>query len=351
MKTRLSIRWVTIFSVFITLIFAGTFTLVGVYAVSELGYNGLEESRHPPFLIILFCVSTVIGTLVSVPLTRYFVIPIKEIAKAMDEVKKGNFTVRVEESQTSAELGILVKGFNEMVEELGNIELFRTDFISNFSHEFKTPIASVRGFAKELLNDKSLSDEQRQEYLRIISDETERLSNMASNVLLLTNLEHSTKLSAAKWFSLDEQIRRCVLLLERQWMEKELELNIELEEIYCEGDEDMLSHIWVNLLSNGIKFSPQGGTLFVRCFKENENIYVSVEDNGAGIPEDKIEKIFDRFYQADVSHKSEGNGLGLALCKRIAELAGGSISVKSELGRGSTFTVELKDCAAERIHR
>lgn len=345
MKTRLSIRIVTIMMVFMTLVFAGVFTLLGLYIISRMGYNTPGDDAHPPFLILLFCASSVIGTLISVPLTRYFVIPIKDIAKAMDKVKEGDFEVRIDETQTSAELGVLVRGFNGMVEELGSIELFRKDFISNFSHEFKTPITSIRGFAKELLADDTLSEGQKREYLQIIFDESERLSNMASNVLLLTNLEHTTKLSGGKWFSLDEQIRRCLLLLERRWMEKELELDLELDEIYCEGDEEMLSHIWVNLLSNGIKFSPRGGVLSVRCYKADGDICVSVSDRGQGIPQDKIEKIFDRFYQADTSHQSDGNGLGLALCKRIAELAEGSISVKSELGKGSTFTVSLKDKA------
>lgn len=340
MKKTLSIRTTTVIAVFFILVFASALTLFGFFALAALNYVGISKIHHPPYLIMLFCVSSVIGTLISVPLTRYFISPIKEIAKALDKVKAGNFTVRVAEEQRSAELSALAKGFNGMVEELGSTEFFRKDFISNFSHEFKTPIASIRGFAKELINE-DLSKEQRQEYLQIIAYESERLSNMASNVLLLTNLEHTHKLPAGKPFSLDEQLRRCILLLERQWSYKELELDLELEEICYTGDEEMLSHIWVNLLSNGIKFSPMGGTLRVRLRRVKDKVEVSVTDMGPGIPADKIDKIFDRFYQADVSHKAEGNGLGLTLCKRIAELAEGSISVKSELGKGTRFTVSL----------
>ena len=300
-----------------------------------------------PLLITLLAACAVIGTLISIPINRFFVVPIRKLVDATRKVANGDFTVRVPDANVSDELRALVTGFNSMTAELGNTELFRMDFISNFSHEFKTPISSIRGFAKELLNAPSLSDEQRREYLTIIADESERLSNMAADVLLLTSLEHTQYVSTVRSFSLDEQIRRCLLLLEKSWTEKELEPDVELEDVDYSFDEELMSHLWLNLLSNAIKFSPVGGRLTVKCRKQKGKAVVTVSDEGCGIPEENIDKIFDRFYQADSSHKSEGNGLGLTLCRRIAELCGGSIGVRSELGKGTEFEVVLPIKEAE----
>lgn len=341
MRRRLSIRALILTAALVTLLFAGAFALVGLWIYLWLKENNASLGGHYPFIIIIFCSAVVLSTLFSIPVTRFFVLPIKNLAKATQQVKNGDFSVRVEERDTSNELQSLVSGFNGMVEELGNIRLLRSDFISNFSHEFKTPINSIKGFANELLVDDSLDENQRREYLQIIVDESERLADMAANVLLLTNLEHTSTPVKQESFSLDEQLRRCVLLLEKQWSAKEIELDVELDTVYYSSDEDMLSHLWINLISNAIKFSPKGGLISLRCKEEAQCVVVNVSDRGQGIPADKIGRIFDRFYQADVSHQSEGYGLGLSLCKRIAELCGGSISVKSEIGKGSIFTVTL----------
>lgn len=343
MRKKLSIRTVTLIAVMAVLILTAALTVLVLFGYPYFMGGRIVEGRHAPLVISLLFASSAFGALVSIPITRFFVVPIRDLAKATEEVKKGNFAVRVEGEQTSDELNSLVTGFNEMVEELENTELLRTDFISNFSHEFKTPIASVRGFAKELLADGDLSEEQRREYLEIIVEESERLSGMAAKVLLLTDLEHTRALGKAERFSLDEQIRHSILLLEKQWSKKDIELNIELEPTTYVSDPDILSQMWLNLLSNAIKFSPTGGRVTVSCKNGEGGVYVSVEDEGEGIPPDKIERIFDRFYQADTSHRSEGNGLGLALCRRISELCGGSISVKSELAKGTVFTVVLPE--------
>ncbi len=341
MRRRLSIRALILIAVIATLIFAGTFALIGLWIYLFLAQNNTSLGGHYPFIIIIFSSAVIISTLFSIPATRYFVIPIKNLAKATEKVKNGDFSVRVEERDTSNELQSLVSGFNGMVEELGNIQLLRKDFISNFSHEFKTPINSIKGFANELLVDENLNETQRREYLQIIADESARLADMAANVLLLTDLEHTSAPVKSERFLLDEQLRRCMVLLEKQWSEKNIELDVELDEVYYVSDEDMLSHLWINLFSNAIKFSPRGGKVSLRCQQHSDCITVSISDEGQGIPAEKISKIFERFYQADVSHKSEGYGLGLSLCKRITELCGGSIDVKSELGKGSVFTVTL----------
>lgn len=341
MRRHLSIRTLILLAVLFILLFAGIVVLVGLGIYAWFIKNNIDFKGHFPFIIVMFSTAIIISTLFSIPITRFFVLPIKELSKATERVREGDFTVRVERCKTSDELLALVDGFNEMVEELGNIKLLRSDFISNFSHEFKTPINSIKGFANELMADGNLSEFEKREYLQIIVDESTRLADMAANVLLLTDLEHTSSIEGGKLFSLDEQIRRCILILENQWSEKDLELDIELDEVDYFCDEDILSHLWLNLLSNAIKYSPHGEKLTIRCGIRGDKVKVTFADRGEGISSQQISRIFDRFYQADTSHKSEGHGLGLALCKRIAELCGGGISVRSELGKGSTFAVEL----------
>lgn len=331
----------TTLAVFVTMTVAAAVTVAGVRIYAYFLKGDLSDFKTMPFLIILFAACSVVGTLISIPINRFFIIPIRKLAEATKKVASGDFTAQVPEANTSNELRALVEGFNGMVKELGNTELFRKDFISNFSHEFKTPIVSVRGFAKELLCDTHLSEEQKKEYLGIIFSESERLSNMANDVLLLSRLEHTGYVNTSQSFSLDEQIRRCLLLLEKSWTAKELELDVELDRVSYSFDEELLSHLWINLLSNAVKFSPKGGRITVRLKATEDWAIVRVADEGEGIPSDKIDKIFERFYKADTSHKSEGNGLGLALCRRITELCGGEISVSSELGHGTEFKVRL----------
>ncbi|MBO5269787.1 MAG: HAMP domain-containing histidine kinase, partial [Clostridia bacterium] len=214
------------------------------------------------------------------------------------------------------------------------------DFINNFSHEFKTPIVSIRGFAHQLRYE-DLPPEKREEYLEIICKESDRLAHMASRILLLSKYENLSIVTEKTSYDLDEQIRHCILLLEKQWDEKELELDIELDTVRCYSNEEMLSQLWVNLLGNAVKFTPHGGTVGVSLRQEGEMAIVKVTDTGDGIPDDVRAHIFDKFYQGDTSHKSEGNGIGLTLVHRIVELCNGTIEVESTVGEGSTFTVRL----------
>ncbi|MBR3273483.1 MAG: HAMP domain-containing histidine kinase, partial [Clostridia bacterium] len=262
------------------------------------------------------------------------------LVRAMQAVSRGDFSVRVDAEDVPGDMGELASSFNDMATELGGLELFRKDFINNFSHEFKTPIVSIRGFAKQLERD-DLTDDQRREYLDIIVTESDRLANMASNVLLLSKLENQTIVTDREDYRLDEQLRRCVLLLEKQWSEKDLEPDIELEEITYRGNEEMMNHVWVNLLNNAIKFSPRGGLLTVRLGREGDAAVCAVGDQGSGMDADTRRRIFEKFYQGDTAHATEGNGLGLSLVKRIVDLCGGSVDVKSAPGEGSTFTVRL----------
>lgn len=294
------------------------------------------------FLIL----SLVLAVLLSAILLRMMVRPIRRLVEATKQVAKGDFSVRVEKGEADDEVAELVGSFNEMTRQLGNNELFKKDFINSFSHEFKTPIVSIRGFARQLQRE-DLTEEQRIEYLDIIVRESERLANMSSNVLLLTRLENQAIMPDITEFSLDEQLREAVLLFEKQWSDKEMDLDIDLTDLRIRANEEMLSHVWINIIGNAIKFSGTGGKLEVSCRMVGSRARVIIADTGMGMDDETRARIFDKFYQgessgsAQPSHATEGNGLGLPLVKRIIELSKGTITVKSIPGKGSTFIVEL----------
>ena len=234
----------------------------------------------------------------------------------------------------------MVESFEDMTQELSSTEIFRNDFIHNFSHEFKTPIISIRGFANQLYKG-DLTPEQQKEFAKIILDESEHLANMSSNVLLLSKLESQEIVSDKENFSLDEQLRTCMLLMEEQWSAKNITIDMDLDEIEYYQNKDLLYHVWMNLFSNAVKFTGEGGTISVKCHPANDAIYIAVSDNGIGMDDATRNHIFEKFYQGDSSHATAGNGLGLSLVKRIIEMMGGRISVESALNKGSTFIVSL----------
>jgi len=265
--------------------------------------------------------------------------PILKLSSATKEVAKGNFDVQVE-NNSDDEVGQLTKNFNKMIRELKSIEYLRKDFINSVSHEFKTPIASIQGFAK-LLQKGNLSKEEEQEYADIIVEETTRLSKLSSNILRLSSLENQEMLEKKTVFSLDEQIRKIILLLEHKWSNKNIDFDIELDEIQYHGDEELLQQVWINLLDNAIKFSNTNSSIIVRLYRTASAAKLEISDTGIGMSEETMLRIFERFYQGDKAHSYDGNGLGLSLVKRILDLCNGSIHVKSKLHEGSTFTVEL----------
>lgn len=293
------------------------------------------------FLMIMLGVCTVIGTILAGNFGFYYLDPLRRLSAATKEVKKGNFKVQVKtESDPESEIGQLVVNFNEMVRELDGVELFRNDFINNFSHEFKTPIVSIRGFARELQQD-DLSAEQRHEYATIIAEEADRLARLSTNVLELSKLENQRIVTGQSDFYLDEQLRQCILLLEPQWSEKQIEMIPELEEIKVFSNAEMLSQIWKNLLSNAIKFTPAGGTISVSLTATDNQACVTVKDTGIGMTDEVKKRIFEKFYQGDSAHHHAGYGIGLTMVDRVVKLCGGTIAVESEVGVGSSFTVTL----------
>lgn len=303
---------------------------------------GMIPPAHMATIIPIMMIvgSVLLGTFLSALVGSKFLRPVRRLSQALDAVSKGDFSVRVPVSRGPEELVALQESFNHMAEDLSGIEMFRNDFIDSFSHEFKTPIVSIRGFARQLARG-SLSEEQRQEYLDIIVRESERLSRLSTNVLLLSRLENQKIVTNKTEFYLDEQIRGCILLLEKQWSEKEIEFYLDMEEVSYRTNEELLSQVWVNLLGNAVKFSKPGGTVEVICTHADRSVVVSIADHGMGMDEETLRHAFEKFYQGDASRASEGNGIGLSIVRRICELCGGSVTVSSAPGEGTRFTVVL----------
>ena len=284
---------------------------------------------------------TIIGTGAAAIFTKWILSPLNEMIEATERISKGDFKVHIQESfDEKSDFGMLQRSFNHMARELDGIEMFRKDFINNFSHEFKTPIVSIQGFAHQLQAG-GLTPEEEREYIRIIAAESDRLAKMATNILLLSKLENQAIVTEQTEFWLDEQLRTCLVLLEKQWGPKNIELNIELEEVKYQFNEDMLSHVWLNLFNNAIKFTPEGGTVSCSLRSKSDQIIVEISDTGIGMTEETRCHIFDKFFQGDTSHTVDGNGIGLTIVSRILFLCKGSIDVRSKPGQGSTFTVTL----------
>lgn len=304
-----------------------------------------EELPRASFLLRFMLPSCLfIGFLASLPVSSFLLKPTNKLINCINLLVQGNFKVRIffggplGKVSTYAELA---RSFNKLAEELENTEMLRGDFINNFSHEFKTPIVSIAGFAK-LLKRGNLSRDQQLEYLNIIEEESMRLSYMASNVLNLTRVENQSILTDVTEFNLSEQLRSSILLLEQKWEKKQIVFNLNFDEYAISANEELLKQIWINLLDNAIKFSPQSGAIDLDITKRNGFLFVSLTNTGSEIPEEKQKLIFNKFYQADESHSAEGNGIGLAVVKMIAELHGGDVSVKSKNSR-TTFTVRLPE--------
>ena len=278
--------------------------------------------------------------------------PLHKMAEATRKVSEGDFSVYVPTVHTADKLDyldIMILDFNKMVEELGSIETLKTDFVSNVSHEMKTPIAIIKNYA-QLLRAGKTSKEQREEYAKEIEDAASRLSSLIGNILKLNKLEHQRITPQVEAYDVCRQLCESVFLFEDVMEEKGIELKADIEDVaMIKADEELMELVWHNLLSNAVKFTERGGSITIRQMSDEDCIRVSVSDTGCGISKESINHIFDKFYQGDTSHSTEGNGLGLALVKRVLELMDGEIQITSEEGKGSTFLVTLPVAKAEVI--
>ncbi|MBE5963515.1 MAG: HAMP domain-containing histidine kinase [Lachnospira sp.] len=293
----------------------------------------------PPMFEMIIYILLISIIVVSVVNDKFFG-PIKELNVAMEKVAQGDFSIRLEEKSWIDEVKEIYSNFNSMVKELGATEIIQTDFVSNVSHEIKTPINAIEGYVM-LLQDSQCSEAEKEQYIERILFNTKRLSELVSNVLLLSKLDNQTLETNATEFRLDEQIRQAIMGFETQWTQKNIDFDIDMAEIKYRGNEKLLIHVWTNLIGNAIKFSPDNGKIIIRLDSNDKNIAFTIQDEGPGIGKDAIKHIFDKFYQEDSSHKQEGSGLGLALVKRILNICEGNIEIESELGKGSKFIVEI----------
>lgn len=299
-----------------------------------------------PYTIRVLLISILSGAAIAVGLSKIFVSPMMKLGDAMRKVAGGDFSVRLDCTSKIRDVREVYGSFNTMVKELGNTETLQTDFVSNVSHEFKTPINAIEGYAS-LLQDSQLTDEQKNAYIDKIIFNTRRLSDLVGNILLLSKVNNQTISLKASTFRLDEQVRQSILALESKWEKKEIEFDIDLDEIEYTGYENLLSHVWLNLIDNAVKFSPQNGQIRIRLKQLDGSVTFSIWDNGLPIPEADIGRIFNKFYQGDNSHASEGNGLGLALVRKIVAAAHGTINVTSSEDAGTEFVVALPNSSSD----
>ncbi len=275
--------------------------------------------------------------LMSLLASRVIASPITMLTRATRKVADGDFSVRLPD-KGNGEVGELMRSFNSMADTLGKTAYLQKDFISSVSHEFRTPIASIKGYAT-LLQMPGLDDESRQEYVNMIAHESDRLSNLSKTLLRLASLEQQMTPATLSTFRLDEQVRQVILRLAPIWDARGFDWQLNLQEVTITSDEELLNQVWVNLIQNALKFSDDNSTITIDITTENNTAVVSIADQGIGMDQAIIDRIFDRFYQADKSRTKEGAGLGLSLVKRIVDILGGHVSAHSVKGEGSTFTV------------
>ncbi len=331
-----------LFSLFVCLVFLITSFIiasVSFWAIQSGFILMLGDKAHFALILIVLFSSVFVGTMVSLVMGRFPLKLVHQLIRMTKELAGGNFGVRLRIDRPPV-LRDLAESFNSMARELGGLEMLRKDFVNNFSHEFKTPIVSIKGFA-EMLKYGDLSEEEKNEYLDIVISESARLAELSSNVLYLSKIENQEILSEKDPFQLGEQIRHCILLLRPKWEAKRIALSIELTDILFLGNEEMLGHVWRNLLDNAIKFTPEGGAIRIALKADRDRVRFEIRDSGGGIGQDALPHIYDRFYQADTSHAAPGSGLGLTLVKKIVSLHRGAVECRSVPGQGAAFAVTL----------
>lgn len=318
-----------LFALIVFFVLAITMMIVSFVIFVSFRLGILTRIEQPNILlpiVVLAMSSILIGTGISIMVGHRPMKRIDQFIKALNSLAKGQFETRIDAEKNGVGKE-LIDSFNTLASELQNTEMLRSDFVDNFSHEFKTPIVSIRGFAK-LLKRQDLSSELRSEYIDIIIDESSRLADLSTNVLNLVKIENQNILTDVKTVNISEQIRTCILLLEKRWTEKDLYVAADFEEYFCPANEELIKQVWINILDNAIRYADKRGLIEVSIKEELAAIHVSIKNTGSEISTEMQKRIFDKFYQGDTSRSSEGVGIGLAISKRIVDLHSGAIHVK-----------------------
>jgi signal transduction histidine kinase len=332
-------------SFFLCFLVFGAITTIQMHIIgSYIDYKNIAPAHIVAVMILWLAVAASFTIITNWQIRKRYQKPIEVCANAARKVAEGDFSVYIPPRHTTDKLDyldVLFLDFNKMVEELGSIETLKTDFVSNVSHEIKTPLAVIANHT-QLLEQANLSEQQRAECCKTIQTAVRRLSELVQNMLKLNKLEKQVIRPVPEEYDVTAQICDCALQFEELWEEKDIVFEADLEErVMLEADAGLMESVWTNLLSNALKFTPAGGTIALSQSSDKDYVTVTVADNGCGMDKETMRHIFDKFYQGDTSHATEGNGLGLPLTQRILQLSGGTISVQSEPGKGSKFTVVL----------
>lgn len=349
-KHKISLRFKLALASILILFASCYIAYVVVFIGFSTFYKGPITGKVALSMCLITCAITMIlGGISLWHSASYVMNPIVEISKGLQKVADGDFTVQLSLNKYHKknkkklyydEIDVMASNFNKMTRELNGMDYLRKDFISNVSHEIKTPISAISGFS-EMLLDGGLSEEEQKEYLSYIYEESKRLSRMIENMLHMSTLDHKNIVNLNQEIKVDEQIRRCIILLGEKWHDRDIHYELQLEPCSIVSDYDLLFQLWTNLIDNAIKYSEQKCTIWITTKVVDNSLKFSIKDEGIGISKEKLSKIYDKFYQCDESHKKQGNGLGLSIVKRIVELLNGSILCESQLGLGTTMTVIL----------
>lgn len=323
----------------LTMFLALTVTSLSYFLFVSSDLSSPPDRNPGMFFVFFIFFSVFLGSILAASIGKWFLKPIYDLNKATKEISKGNFKVRLN-TKYKSEIGELNSNFNKMANELQSNQMVHNDFVTNVSHEFNTPLSSILGYTM-LLQDEYLSKEERDESLQKIVSSTKRLSKLTSNILNLAKLENQEIITEQKEYSLDEQIRRVILDLEKKWEEKNIELNVDLDDAVIYGESELISQIWFNTLHNAIKFSDIGASIDISLKNYHEEIIVVIKDYGKGMNENTLNHIFDKFFQFENSRSLEGNGLGLSIVKRIADLNNILITTVSSIGNGTKFEFKI----------
>ncbi len=345
MKKIFSKKHFKLWSYFALLIFVLlNMFIVGTFSLTMFLYkNGIIQvngNRLPPNLLSTILVSAILGTIIALIVGKKILKPIINLTAALNKIANGDFSIRLSEKSKLSEIKEMNENFNKMAKELSSIEILRNDFVANVSHEFKTPISAIQGYAVLLQNQK-MEEEKKKECLDKIISCTQKLSTLVGNILLLNKLENQEIVSNKNFYLLDEQIRKTILLLENEWSAKNIEFDLELSKTYIFANEELLYHVWFNLINNAIKFSNNDSKIKIEIKKNKETLTIIIQDYGCGISEDSLGHIFNKFYQVNKKNQN-GNGLGLALVHKIISLNNAEINVESKLNEGSKFIITFK---------
>jgi signal transduction histidine kinase len=324
----------------------------GMILAKYIGFENFPPGYIAGMLGYWAIVSAVYVFILNYQRYRTFDKPMRTLSQAAKKVAEGEFSVKLKPIHRPEKydyVDVMFEDFNKMVEELGSTETLKNDFIANVSHEIKTPLSVIQSYAMALQK-QNITDEQQKEYTDTIIKASQRLTSLVGNILKLNKLENQEIRAAAVPFDLCRQLSECALQFEEIWERKSINFIAELEDrVIVLADESMMEIVWNNLLSNAFKFTEVGGTVSLEQTLDDDTITVEISDTGCGMDEKTVKHIFDKFYQGDTSHSDEGNGLGLALSKRIIELTGGSISVESQIEKGTTFTVKLQSINTDKL--